>query len=211
MALGFPKWKLASVHFRSHVTRTLVQPIAFSGLGKLFPRGEQMVKRVQPNRGSGGATVDPESIGLCGTNDSDAEAARLSQTILLVEDEDFVREVTTQVLQSAGYRVLKARNAVEAMRVFLQYADGVNLLLTDMVMPGKNGVDLAQELKALCPTLKTILMSGYPSAPNGDTGCDVAYLPKPFSAKSLTSKIRQELAEEDTLHAPMVKPAVGSL
>jgi PleD family two-component response regulator len=81
-------------------------------------------------------------------------------TILLVEDEGFVREVACLVLESAGYRVLSTRNAAEAKREFRSCAEGIELLLTDVVLPGRDGLALANDLRALCPTLKTIFMSG---------------------------------------------------
>jgi CheY-like chemotaxis protein len=83
-----------------------------------------------------------------------------ARTILLVEDEGFVREVTCKVLQSAGYEVLSSCNAAEAKRKFRRCAAGVELLLTDVVLPGRDGLALANELRALCPSLKTIFMSG---------------------------------------------------
>lgn len=88
------------------------------------------------------------------------EPAERSLTILLVEDEDFVREVTCEVLQSSGYRVLKARNAVEATVTFRRHRQEVGLLITDVVMPGQNGRDLARELSSVCPGLKTLFVSG---------------------------------------------------
>src|SRR4029077_20127291 len=78
-----------------------------------------------------------------------AERAWVRETVLLVEDENFVRDVTGEILHSAGYRVLKARNADDAMRTFRQYRDEVQLLLTDVVMPGQNGFNLAHDLKAM--------------------------------------------------------------
>src|SRR5579871_4247667 len=83
-------------------------------------------------------------------------------TILVVEDEDFVREVTCEVLISAGYRVLQARTATEAARLFSREAKGADLLLTDVVLPGRNGQVLARELTGSHPGLKTIFISGYP-------------------------------------------------
>jgi len=80
--------------------------------------------------------------------------------ILLVEDEGFVREVTSEVLESAGYRVLKTANAAEARFAFC-LGEKVGLLLTDVVMPGQNGYDLARELRAICPSLRIIFTSGY--------------------------------------------------
>jgi PleD family two-component response regulator len=80
--------------------------------------------------------------------------------ILLVEDEGFVREVTCKVLESAGYKVLSTCNAAEAKRKFRGCAQGVELLLTDVVLPGRDGLALAKDLRAIRPALKTIFMSG---------------------------------------------------
>ncbi len=81
-------------------------------------------------------------------------------TVLLVEDESFLREVTCEILESAGYRVLKTRNAKEAISAFKDYKNIVRLLLTDVVLPGENGRDLANELRGVCPKLKIIFISG---------------------------------------------------
>ena len=121
------------------------------------------------------------------------------ETILLVEDEDFVREVTCEVLVSAGYRVAKARNAAEAVRAFHRCGGQVQLLLTDVVLPGRNGRDLARRLKVVQPDLKTIFISGYPEnevTKHGLQEPGVFYLPKPFSVDSLMGKIRQVLGTE---------------
>ena len=69
------------------------------------------------------------------------------ETILLVEDEDFVRQVTAEVLSFGGYQVFGARTAAEAMRVFRQQRAKVQLLLTDVVLPGTNGRELARDLR----------------------------------------------------------------
>jgi two-component system cell cycle sensor histidine kinase/response regulator CckA len=120
------------------------------------------------------------------------------RTILVVEDESFVRDVTCEILESAGYRVLKTRNAAEALRTFRRYRDEVQLLLTDVVMPGQSGCSLAQDLKAISPTLRTIFISGYPEnvitrKAHNESG--VVYLPKPFSGESLLQKVSQVLEE----------------
>src|ERR1041384_8065521 len=85
----------------------------------------------------------------------------LHGSILLVEDENFVREVTAEILIAAGYNVLKARSAVEAVREFKQHKGEVALLLVDVVLPGKNGRDMAKELMKEEPKLKTVFISGY--------------------------------------------------
>ena len=83
-------------------------------------------------------------------------------TILLVEDETLLREVTCEILESTGYRVLKTRNAAEAISTFGEYKAIVRLLLTDVVLPGQNGRDLANDLRAVCPKLSVLFISGYP-------------------------------------------------
>lgn len=117
------------------------------------------------------------------------------ETILLVEDEDFVAEVTSQVLQAAGYRVLRARNASEAMILFREHADEVQLLLTDVIMPGKTGADLAEEVQGICPRLRVIFMSGYPEVPDREVAPGVFFLAKPFSVHSLTQTVWQALEQ----------------
>jgi CheY-like chemotaxis protein len=120
-------------------------------------------------------------------------------TILLVEDETYLREVTCEVLESAGYRVLKTRNATEAASAFDEYKTIVRLLLTDVVLPGQNGRDLATELRSVCPKLRIIFISGYPEnvvTRDGIQEDGMFYLPKPFSLQSLTRKVRQVLEQQ---------------
>jgi DNA-binding response OmpR family regulator len=121
-------------------------------------------------------------------------------TILFVEDENFLREVTCEILESAGYRVLKARTAAEAISVFDEYKTIVRLLLTDVVLPGQNGRDLATDLRIVSPKLKIIFISGYPENVVTRQGLQedgMFYLPKPFSAQSLTRKVRQVLERHE--------------
>ena len=93
---------------------------------------------------------------------ADTDSPRGRGTILLVEDEAFLRDATCDILESAGYRVLKTQNAAEAISVFSEYNAIVRLLLTDVVLPGQNGRDLANELRSVCPKLRIIFISGYP-------------------------------------------------
>lgn len=125
-------------------------------------------------------------------------------TILLVEDEKFLREVTCEILESAGYRVLKTHNAVDALSTFKEFKSIVRLLLTDVVLPGRNGRDLAIDLLAICPKLNIIFISGYPEnavTRNGIQGGGMAYLPKPFSMQSLTRKVQEVLQQTETAAA----------
>ena len=143
--------------------------------------------------------INPASVSAM----TEVDPPRGHGTILLVEDENFLREVTCEILESSGYRVLKARNATEAAKVFHQYKTVVNLLLTDVVLPGKNGRDLANELRLISPGLKTIFISGYPEnavTQHGLSEDGMFYLPKPFSLQSLTRKVRQVLEQNDVKH-----------
>jgi CheY-like chemotaxis protein len=123
-----------------------------------------------------------------------AELFRGTETILLVEDEAFVRKVTHEVLQSAGYGVVTAKNAVEAIEQ-RERSPEVDLLLTDVVLPGKNGRALASDLRSRQPNLPVLYVTGYPMqlAEIEATEPAEACLPKPFSAAALLRKVRQML------------------
>ncbi|MGA9811123.1 MAG: response regulator [Terriglobales bacterium] len=119
---------------------------------------------------------------------------RAVPTILLVEDEAFVREVACEILRVAGYRVLSARNAAEAVPAFLAHREEVQLLLADVVLPDRNGPDLAFELVTLGHAFRTIFISGYPEnsvTRNGVQKPGWFYLPKPFSAAALVQKVNE--------------------
>ena len=117
------------------------------------------------------------------------------ETILLVEDEAIVRKVTAEVLESAGYRVVIARGAAEALEAYRRHPGPPDLLLADVVMPGMSGRELAAEFKTRCPLGRILLMSGYAdqlalcqSSPDHK-----AYLGKPFSIGTLLKRVREVL------------------
>jgi two-component system, cell cycle sensor histidine kinase and response regulator CckA len=114
-----------------------------------------------------------------------------AETILLVEDEPAVRQLFAQALTQAGYRVHEARNGQEAVTVFDQHGDTIDLLLTDMRMPYMGGGELAQQLRARRRTLKLLCISGYPGAMESDLAAD--FLAKPFSRDALLTKVREVL------------------
>ena len=120
---------------------------------------------------------------------------RGKETILLVEDAALVRKATAEALQSAGYRVLIAENATQALDAYHCYSHSVDLLLTDVVMSGMCGRELAQTLFALSPELRIMLMSGYAEqlALCKLSPYRTEYLPKPFSAPTLLRRVRQVL------------------
>ncbi len=113
------------------------------------------------------------------------------ETILLVEDEPAVRQLFAQALTRAGYRVHEARNGQEALKLFDQFGETIDLLLTDMRMPYMGGGELAHQLRARRLTLKLICISGYPGAMDDDLGAD--FLAKPFSRDDLLNKVREVL------------------
>jgi two-component system cell cycle sensor histidine kinase/response regulator CckA len=116
---------------------------------------------------------------------------QLKETILLVEDEPAVRQLFAQALMRAGYRVFEARNGQEAVKVFDQHGDSVDLLLTDLRMPYMGGLELAQNLRARRVSLKLICISGYPGSTDTDLSND--FLAKPFSRDDLLKKVREVL------------------
>jgi CheY-like chemotaxis protein len=115
--------------------------------------------------------------------------------ILLVEDEAYVRDVASEILQSEGYEVFTARTGKEALQV-VELNGPVHLLVTDVVMPGMNGHQLAEQLTSLHPGLKTIYMSGYNEAVSAVSTClesNRAFIQKPFTLEHLTTKVKQVL------------------
>ncbi len=132
-----------------------------------------------------------------------AQAAN-STIILLVEDEPVVREVTCQVLEHAGYRVLASCGPQEALRTAQQHHGKIGLLLTDVVMPGMNGQELAHKLQSMQPNLVIVFMSGYAST---DVAQEVSrssaiHLQKPFTVDALLSRVAEAL-EQNAIPAPV--------
>jgi PAS domain S-box-containing protein len=127
-----------------------------------------------------------------------AETLRGTETVLVVEDQPEVRKLTLAMLEDQGYRLLEAANGSEALSLCKRYTEPIHLLVTDVVMPGMTGRELARMLLALRPSLKTLYTSGYPAnaiAHGGVLDSGVAYLPKPFSPVQLAAKVREVLAE----------------
>ena len=125
-----------------------------------------------------------------------ATGGRGSETLLLVEDEEIVRELLVDTLRESGYTVLDAGEGKAALELAAGYAGSIDLLVTDLVMPGMGGRDLARRLATERPGLRSLYMSGYtedrldgPQAPAGDA----PFLDKPFALAALTQKVRAVL------------------
>jgi PAS domain S-box-containing protein len=119
-----------------------------------------------------------------------------SETLLLVEDEEGVRSVTARFLRRLGYTVLSAGSPAAATSLIAEHAGRVHLLITDVVMPGMSGKDLAAKLSEAYPGIKCLLMSGYPDgnvAHQGTLEEGMHFLAKPFSIDALARKVREVL------------------
>jgi PAS domain S-box-containing protein len=117
-------------------------------------------------------------------------------TVLLVEDNEVVRKIAHQILQRSGYAVLEAVDGEDALRRYEQHPEPIRLLLTDVIMPGINGRELAERLAARHPTMKVLFMSGYTDdvlSRHGGLGLDTAFLEKPFTCDALLLKIHEVL------------------
>lgn len=124
-----------------------------------------------------------------------AQRARQSATILLVEDEDPVRRLVASILRGEGYRVVEAESGAKALQAFSSQV--VDLVLSDIIMPGMSGRELAEALQSLQPALKVVFMSGYiddEAFVEGLGEGGIPFLSKPFSPHDLTALIRETLA-----------------
>lgn len=137
-----------------------------------------------------------QGVAIVDSKSSPSRVSRNTGTVLVVEDEDGVRELACQFLKIKGYSVLEARNGDEALRLVQQHHQPIHVVLTDMLMPNMGGLELAEHLKNLAPDAKVIIMSDYyeyssSTAPEIEPAFLV--LQKPFSPNSLVEKVREAL------------------
>jgi CheY-like chemotaxis protein len=121
---------------------------------------------------------------------------RGSETVLLVEDDEMVRDLTSRLLKNWGYTVLVAPDGTDALRQIESYRGHVDLLVTDVVMPGMSGREVARRVVALRPQVKVLYLSGYTDdaiVRHGMLEPGIAFLQKPFSADMLARKVREVL------------------
>jgi CheY-like chemotaxis protein len=120
-------------------------------------------------------------------------------TILLVEDDDMVRGMTTAMLETLGYKVLATGMPAEAVSICQKHDIAIDLLMTDVIMPGMNGSELKNKIDAIRPGLKTLFMSGYTSnviVHHGVLDKETFFMQKPFTFKLLQQKVRHALESE---------------
>jgi two-component system cell cycle sensor histidine kinase/response regulator CckA len=144
-----------------------------------LPRVEEAVEPLQPK-------VAP------------TERLQGSETILVVEDDQGVRMLARDVLEMDGYTVLEASHGQEALRVCEKHQGSIHLMVTDMVMPGMNGRQLAERLAPLRPEMKVLYVSGYTDNAilrQGVLEPGMAFLQKPITPGALARKVREVLDE----------------
>jgi two-component system cell cycle sensor histidine kinase/response regulator CckA len=130
------------------------------------------------------------------TSGGDSAAASGSETVLVVEDEASVRSFIREVLGGRGYALLEARNADEAVAIFERHSEPIHLLVSDVVMPGMGGPELAERLAGVHPETRVLFISGYAREGlfhDGRPGADAAFLAKPFSPEALARAVREIL------------------
>jgi DNA-binding NtrC family response regulator len=129
-------------------------------------------------------------------------AGKGSETILLVEDEEAVRELAGRILSAKGYSVVAAKSTQEAERIAASHTGEIHLLLTDIIMPGTSGRELAQRITARHLRTRVLYMSGYTDnvlAQGGVLEAGLSFLQKPFTPAALVQKVRDVL--DSPVHA----------
>ena len=122
-------------------------------------------------------------------------------TILLVEDEEMVRGLMREVLEKEGYEVLACGHPKEGIEMSRLHQGRIDLLLTDVVMPGMNGREMANHIREVIPNLRVVFMSGYTEhvlTHEGNVAPQFEYLQKPFTLRTLSRKLAHVLGERKT-------------
>lgn len=137
--------------------------------------------------------------------DATVERRRPIETILLVDDEDDLRELAQEILEGQGYRVLAARDGADAVAVAERHAGQIDLLLTDVVMPRMTGRQVAERLAPGRPAMRVLFMTGYtddPALRRSLAEATTALLSKPFTPDRLLRRVREVLDAPETPRLP---------
>jgi two-component system, cell cycle sensor histidine kinase and response regulator CckA len=121
-----------------------------------------------------------------------------SETVLVAEDESMVRALTARILRDHGYKVMEASNGTEALRLYQEHSEIIDMVLTDVVMPQMGGKELVEKISAIRPDIKALYVSGYANSAilrHGVLDTGIPLLQKPFSVNMLLRKIRELLDE----------------
>jgi len=170
--------------------------------GMIKQTGGHIAVHSVPGRGTTFAVYFPFVFGEARNEESEVRplsAIPRRETILLVEDEATLRELVRACLQQAGYTVLVAEDGYEAMEIASKHSGEIDLLLTDVVMPGLSGLEVARRLREQRPQTKVLYVSGYLDAASlaqESLGGDAAFLEKPFRLQVLTHKLREVLGHK---------------
>ncbi len=119
-----------------------------------------------------------------------------SETVLIVEDDGSLRNLTRKILERYGYSILKAENGEDALRISEEQDGSIDLMITDVVMPKMSGREVAERLQSLRPEIKVIYMSGYTDnaiVHHGVLASGLNFIEKPFTPEDLARKVREVL------------------
>ena len=140
-----------------------------------------------------------ESVASAGSESGSSSSGSGFGTVLLAEDEEAVRELASEFLKASGYKVLVAKDGMDALEIAEQHRGSIHVLVTDVVMPRMRGTELARTVKRRYPELKIVYMSGYleHDSQDNDFEADSEFLQKPFTRETLLRKIREAFESKE--------------
>ena len=153
----------------------------------------------EPEKGTTFKIYFPQAVGTLPGHDTEIEPQRApggAETVLLAEDEESVRALAARILRQQGYTVLEAQDGEAAIEIAREFAGDIDLVVTDVVMPGISGRTLVSRLEETRPGIRSLFISGYTDSAivhHGLLDSDVAFLQKPFTMESLLRKVREVL------------------
>ncbi len=140
-----------------------------------------------------------DAVETVGASPTAPSAGGGSETVLLVEDEESVRQLVRETLEGKGYKVLESENGSTALKIAAEHPGAIDLLITDVVMPGMSGNELAKQLCAAYPRTRVLYLSGYTEEDvvhSSSSHAGTAFLQKPFTLQVLSRKVREVLQQQ---------------